>query len=117
MMLIGITLTIALGVVAKCVDGNQRIVYVSELNGDNINFTRDKSNCNLTCCVYGYRYCNSLDCTLANLDLDCTLANLDSNILINVTTDVMLSTIIKRSSLESVSIVGHNSPTVNCKHG
>ena len=81
--------------------GNQRTVQVSELSSDN-NF----DNGNL-CCVYGRCTCNSLDHALANFT---------SNFLINITTDVMLSSLIEVSNLENVSIIGHNNPTVNCKN-
>ena len=78
------------------VDGNQRIVCVSKLtNGEG----------NGTCCVYGKCSCGSLDHALANLT---------SNVLINITTDVTLSSLVTVSDLENVSIIGHNNPTVNC---
>jgi len=43
-----------------------------------------------------------------------TLTALTSNGLINITTDVMLCLIIQLASLENISIIGHNNPTVNC---
>ena len=55
--------------------------------------------------MYGNCSCNSLDYALANLT---------GNVLINITTDVTLSSLVKPSNLKSVSIVGHNNPTVNC---
>ena len=89
----------------QCSHGNQRTVYVSKLSSDNT-FTTGGENGNI-CCVYGNCTCNSLDHALANLT---------SNVLINITTDVILSSIIKVSNLENVSIIGHNNPTVNCKN-
>ena len=49
--------------------------------------------------------------------LDDALTNLTNNVLINITTDVTLSSLIERSDLQNVSIVRHNSPTVNYKTG
>ena len=60
------------------------------------------------CCVYGNCTCNSLDHALANLT---------SNVLINITTDVTLSSLIERSDLQNVSIIGHKNPTMKCKIG
>ena len=58
--------------------------------------------------MYGNCTCNSLDHALANLI---------SNVLINITTDVTLSSLIERSDLQNVTVIGHNNPTVNCKAG
>ena len=60
----------------------------------------------LICCVYGNCSCSSLDHALANLT---------SNVLINITTDVILSSLVTVSDLENISIIGHNNPTVNCR--
>ena len=92
------------------VDGNQRIVYVSQSISDNEEFFTSGDNdrdvdSNLMCCVYGNCSCNSLDHALVNLT---------SNVLINITTNVMLSLHINASNLENVSVIGHNNPTVNC---
>ena len=95
--LIRLSLVITLAILVKYVDGNQRIVLVSELSSG-----EDDS----ACCVYGNCSCNSLDQALANLT---------SNVLINITTDVTLSSFVKVSDIENVSIIGHNNPTVNCK--
>ena len=97
---------IALAVVVQCVDGDQRIIHVSELYSDDEDFfTSGKDDISLTCCVYGNCSCNFLEHALANLT---------SNTLINVTTDLMLSSLVKISNVENVSIIGHNNPTVNC---
>ena len=114
---------ILVSLVVQLVDGNQRIVYVSESISDNEDFftsasgvsrlTDDKDfftsgngDGNLICCVYGKCSCNSLNLALANLT---------SNVLIIITTDVTLSSLISASNLVNVSIIGHNNPTVNCK--
>ena len=96
-----------LGVVVQYVDGNQRIVHVSELVSDREDsITSGEDDNSLICCVYGNCSCSSLDHALANLT---------SNVLINITTDVTLSSLVTVSDLENVSIVGHNNPTVNCR--
>ena len=41
--------------------------------------------------------------------------NLTSNVLLNITTDVALISVIHASDLVNVSIIGHNNPTVNCR--
>jgi len=126
LLLSRITVAIVLSIVIHYVDGNQRIVHVSELINDNDDvFTSGDGsgdgnnvieplpdingdvNSSLTCCVYGKCSCHSFYHALAKLT---------SNILINITTDVMLSSLIEKSGLENISIIGHNNPTVNCKN-
>ena len=85
----------------QCVDGDQRIMHVSELISDDEDFFTDDTS--LMCCVYGNCSCHSLDQALANLT---------SNILINITTDVTLSSLIKISGLVNIAIIGQNNPTV-----
>ena len=97
MLLSRISVAICLAVIITFVNGNQTIVHVSELLGE--------ARINTFCCVYGNCSCNSLDYALANLI---------SNVLINITTDVTLSSLVKPSNLENVSIIGNNNPTVNC---
>ena len=103
-----VTLTIILvSLVVQLVDGSQRIVYVSEpISDDEDLSTSGDGDSTLMCCVYGNCSCNSLDHALVNLA---------SNVLINITTDVMFTTLINASNLENVSIIGHNNPTVYCK--
>ena len=57
------------------------------------------------CCIYGNCTCPSLYNALVNLS---------SNVLINITTDVKLSSIIPLVDLANITITGHNNPTVNC---
>ena len=100
-------LTISLVItLVQCAHDNQRVVHVSELRSDNYTFTGHSGENSSICCVYGNCTCNSLDHALANLT---------SNVLINITTDITLFSLIKLSDLENVSIIGHNNPTVNCK--
>ena len=101
-------LTISLVItLVQCAHDNQRVVHVSELSSDNYTFTgHSGENAGSMCCVYGNCTCNSLDHALANLT---------SNVLINITTDMTLFSLIKLSNLENVSIIGYNDPVVNCK--
>ena len=97
-----------LAVVFQHVDGYQRIVHVSELISDNEDFftNGENDNSHILCCVYGNCTCNSLDHALANLT---------SSVLINITTDMTLFSLVKRSGLQNVSIIGYNNPTVHYK--
>ena len=95
-MMLLLSLATLLGILVQYVDGNQRIVHVNE------NYTSGED---VACCVYGKCSCNSLDRALANIT---------SNVLINIATDVTLSSIINVSDIEDVTIVGHNNPTVYC---
>ena len=97
-----------LAVVLQYSEGYQRIVLVSELiSGDDF-LLMVKMTVLTICCVYGNCMCNSLDYALANLT---------SNVLIKITTDVTLSSLIERSGLQNISIIGYSNPTVNCKAG
>ena len=105
MLLVALAI-ILVNLLVQLVDGSQRIVYVSEpISDDEDLFTSGDGDSNLMCCVYGNCSCNSLDHALANLT---------SNVLINITTDVMLFSLIITSNLENVSIIGQNNPTVYC---
>ena len=98
-----------LAVVFQHVDGYHRFVQVSGLISDIDDedfFTNGKYNNNHICCVYGNCTCNSLDYALTNLI---------SNVLINITTDVTLSSLIERTDLQNVTVIGHKNPTVNYK--
>jgi len=97
LLLSRIAVAIVLTIVIHYVDGNQRIVCVSELisddddvftSGDGNNIIEplpdinSDGNSSLTCCVYEKCSCHSFYHAMANLT---------SNVLINITTDVMLS--------------------------
>ena len=108
-----IKLAMVLVVAVQCVEANRKIVHVSELISDGKGFftnaSGDDDNSHMhVCCMYGNCSCNSLHLALAYFT---------SNVLINITTDVMLSSLIKTSHLENVSIIGHSNPTVNCTSG
>ena len=57
------------------------------------------------CCVYGNCSCSSFYSALDNLT---------SNVLINITTDVELSSFIPIVNLTNIAITGNNNPTVYC---
>ena len=57
------------------------------------------------CCTFGNCSCPSLYTALANLTC---------NVLINITTDVTLFSIISLVDVANITIIGHNNPTVNC---
>ena len=97
-----------MALIVQYVFGEQiRIVHVSELISETSGEYGSGEYDNNMCCVYGNCTCNSLDQALANLT---------SNVLINIMTDVTLSTLIERSDLQNISIIGHNNPIVNCKN-
>ena len=93
-----------LALVIQHVGGNKSAVTIVIGNEDFITSGEDDNS--LICCVYGNCSCSSLDHALANLT---------SNVLINITTDVTLSSLVSVSDLENVSIIGHDNPTVNCR--
>ena len=101
-----IKLVIIFAIVIQYVVGYQRIVQVSELFSDDEDFFTSGDDDDFTCCVYGNCSCDSLDYALAHLT---------SNVLINITTDVTLSSYAKTLDIKNVSIIGHNNPTVNCR--
>ena len=110
LLLPGIVLAMILALESQCVSGIQCIVHVSESVSCDDNFSYNGSgegDNGSVCCVYG-------NCTCCSLDH--ALAKLTSNVLINITTDVMLSSLIERSDLENISIIGHNNPTVILKN-
>ena len=116
---------IVLAVVVQCVYGYQRIVHINEDFSDNedfysspnkmiigsgeindLHFNSEVDSINPLCCVYGNCSCYSLDHVLTHLT---------SYLLLNITTDVILTSVIHASNLVNVSIIGHNNPTVNCE--
>ena len=98
------------------IEGFDRIIIVTK-SGDGIQFGQDEtvttavkrgdSTSRNSCCIYRNCSCQSLYNALANLT---------SNVLINITTDLELSSIIQRVNLANVTITGYNHPTVNCNN-
>ena len=101
-----ITLAVALAVVVQRVHGTeyQRIICVNQLSDDEDSLTSTSGE--VDCCVYGNCCCNSFHNAVTYLT---------SNVVINITTDVILTLPIKVTRLENVSLIGHNNPTVNCQ--
>ena len=67
-------------------------------------------------CGSGYdllNYCMDDD-NCPDYSLDQILDNITSNVLINITTDAVLSSIIPLADLANITITGHNNPTVHC---
>ena len=67
----------------------------------------DESLPNNSCCTH-------TDVNYSYLSLYNALASLASNVLINITTDVKLLSIVTLYDLANVTIIGHNNPTINC---
>ena len=86
-----------LATVIQYADGNQRIVQVSELFSDDEFSASYDGDYLFTCCVYGNCSCNSFEYAMTHLT---------SNVLINITTDVIVSSPIKLTYVENVSIIG-----------
>ena len=112
LLLSRITLAVVLAFVFQCVDGTQRTVYVIEPFSDDEYTVTNSGNASgghdrITLCC---KYKNG-----SYLSFDDALHNLTSNVLLNVTTDVILTSHITISNLKNVLIIGHNNPTVNCK--
>ena len=97
-----VLLVIVVFLLVQYVDGNQRNVRISD--------HKLISDGSFDYCVlqHGNCTCNSLADALDHLG---------SNVLINITTDMKLLSLIKKTNLEDVSIVGHNNPTVKCENG
>ena len=111
-MLLMVTINIALlTVFIQYIEGFDRVIVVTESRDDIIDqdetVTRVMRNGRNSCCIYGNCSCQSLYSALANLS---------SNVLINITTDVELSSIIQRVNLANITITGYNNPTVNCNN-
>ena len=106
-----ISLVILVAVLVHYASGNQRIVHVSQLisdedfiaSGEYFITSAEDDNSHI-CCAYGNCSCSSLDHALTYLT---------SNVLINITSDVTFSSLVKVSDIENVTIIGHNNPTVN----
>ena len=80
-------LAMILAIVIQFVNGYQNIIHVSELVSEESFIASDK------CCMYENCSCNYLDHALANLT---------SNTLINITTDLTLSSPVTASGIENV---------------
>ena len=112
LLLSRITLAVVLALVFRCVDGTQKTVYVIEPFSDDEYTVTNSGNASggddsiPLCC----KYKNG-----SYLSFDDALHNLTSNVLLNVTTDVMLTSHVTISNLKNALIIGYNNPAVNCK--
>ena len=96
-------------------EGFETVILVAEL--DDVYFDADEDNVvgsgsasiafRDLCCVHGNCSC---------LSLYSALTNVTSNVLINITTDLELSSIISIVDLSNITITGHNYPTVHCNN-
>ena len=120
------TITLLLVMYTQCIKGIEKVIVVSELDnrtcenahyegisppgysatgsGSGSHVFEDLST---LCCIYGNCSCPSLYTALANLS---------NNVVINITTDVTLFSIIPLVALANITITGHNNPTVNCNN-
>ena len=113
-MLLMVTINfVLLAVFIQHIEGFDRVIVVTESRDDIsdqdetvIRAMRSRSGRN-SCCIYGNCSCQSLYGALVNLT---------NNVLINITTDVELSSIIQKVNLANVAITGYNNPTVNCNN-
>ena len=125
-MLFKVTTVILLLVVyIQCIEGINRVIVVSEQSDiDDDNFDKHVPGISATGSGSGSRVFKAsltlqLCCTFGNCScpsLYNALANLTSNVLIKITTDVTLSSIILLADLTNITITGHNNPTVNCNN-
>ena len=109
MLTITVAITLAI-IVIQYVDGNQGVGHVNELFSDDKGFnTSIEGDNGLECgCNFDNHSCDSLDDKFANLY---------NNIVINITSDAVLSSISEITNLKNVLIIGYNNPTVRCRNG
>ena len=101
-MLLKIVLTL-LALFTQDVEGFEKVIVVAGSNVTDL-FLGDVRG---SCCVYGSCPCPSLYVALDNLT---------SNVLINITTDVELPSIIPIIGISNIAITGHNNPAVYCNN-
>ena len=82
-------------------------LFIQYVEGVIVANKSDDRDDRIVCCTYGNCSCASLYSALANLT---------SNSLINIMTDVELSSIISLVDLANIAITGHNNPTVDCNN-
>ena len=104
-------MTVFMTVFIQYIEGFDRVIVVTDSRDDIGNqdetVTRVMRSGRNSCCIYGNCSCQSLYGALVNLT---------SNVLINITTNAELSSIIQRVNLANVTITGYNNPTVNCNN-
>ena len=107
-MLLKIAIFVLLVIFIHYVEGFERVIVVNEsgVHKDRLVIRHDEEVL-ATCCIYGNCSCPSLYNALANLT---------NNVLINITTEVELSSVILLADLAQITITGHNNPIVNCSN-
>ena len=111
------TVTILQGLIIQYSEGFERVIVVSEsdaIGDDEDTFASSAVGSGSGSYVFDKSYCVFGNCSCPSLYN--ALANLTSNVLINITTDVTLSSIIQLLYLANVTITGHHNPTVNCNN-
>ena len=105
-MLLKVAIFVLLVMFIYCVKGFERVIAVnkSDVDDDGLVISHDEEIL-ARCCIHGSCSCPSLYNALANLT---------SNVLINITTDVTLFSVIPLADLANITIAGHNNPTVSC---
>ena len=115
------TVAILLDLFIQDIQGFEKVIEVNESDVHVVSYNEDTLAANaihsgITCCPCTFE--NSCDSRIYGncscLSLHSVLDNLTSNVLINLTTDVVLSSIIPLVDLTNITITGHNSPSVNC---
>ena len=104
-----------LTLLTHCMEGFDRVTVAtrsdwvtyanSDYTNDDIRTARDLGSGSGHCCITGNCSCPSLYSALTNLT---------SNALINITTDMELSSFVLLANLTNVTITGHNNPSVTC---
>ena len=111
MLLKATTGVMVLVLLIQQIEGYKRVIEINESYDDENDFTiRSGATDNAdACCIYGNCSC----CSFCH-----ALANLTDNTVINITTDVELSSIISLTGLDNILLTGHDNPTINCNsHG
>ena len=105
MLLLNVILTFLLAEFFQQSKGN-RTCIVTENGSRRENVSCDVSICD--CCFQNISCpCHSLHCALQEV-------NGSRNVIINITTNVVLSSVVQLMNVNNISIVGHNYPVVNC---
>ena len=94
-----VTLVVLLAGLIQCSQGSGEVV--SYTVAEDLAKTRNVSS---ICCIQGI--CHSLHCTLQQ-------GNGSNNVIINITTGVVLSSVVWLMNVNNISIVAHSNPIVN----
>ena len=110
-MLLKVTIiVILLSLFIQYVEGFERVIIINDFISDGgIRSTKDfgSTSGSIECCYFGTCSCSSLHNALANLT---------SNVMISISVDVVLFSIIPLVDLANITITGYNNPTVSCNN-